>query len=99
MSKNYRRYTTLLEKRLTCLYEIAKKNNFFVKGDYYPVDVQKKAILNLPNLTAKQLEKIIFWANIRFFLNPRFILKNIFKFKTPKQFFIALRGIYRKLFA
>lgn len=82
----------------TRLYDKAKKDGWFVHGDYVPADVQKESIINLPNLTAEQLVREVRKANMAFFFSPRFILKNIGRFRSPRDFFDALKSLKRKLF-
>jgi hypothetical protein len=54
--------------------------------------------LNYPNLTGKEMEKMLFRNNILFFLRPTFILKNIGRFGSFADFKIALKALRRKLF-
>ncbi|MEW6202255.1 MAG: radical SAM protein [bacterium] len=82
----------------TEFYEIAKKEGWLVHGNYVPSDVQKEAIINLPHLSAEQLVREVRRANLAFFLNPRFILKNITRFRSPAEWRDAMRSLKRKLF-
>ncbi len=81
----------------TEFYRQAQEKGWLVYGDYVPVDVQKKSIIEYPHLKKKQIEKMVRKANFKFFLNPRFIIKNIFRFKTPKDFFLAFKSLIKKL--
>lgn len=81
----------------TEFYDLAQDNNWFINGDYSAVDVQKNALLNLPHLTSRQLEKEVNRCNRHFYLNPRFILKNITKFDSFSDFKTASKALYRKL--
>ena len=83
----------------TEFYEMAKQNGWFVYGDYRPVDVQKRSIISYPHLSARDLERACRRANYQFFLSPRFIRKHIDKFASPRDFWIAAKALYRKLFA
>ena len=83
----------------TEFYKMAKNKGWFVDGDYVAKDVQKKAIVSYPGLSAKQMERTLFWANLRFFLSPRFIRNNLTRFKRPKDFWVSAKALYRKLFA
>lgn len=83
----------------TEFYRIAKENNWLISGEYEPIDVQKKSIISYPHLSAKELEKRIFFYNLEFFLSFRFIIKNIIRFGSFKDFFMSLKALYRKLFA
>jgi len=78
----------------TEFYHIAKKNNWFVYGDYIPVDVAKTAIIHYPHLTNRELEKLVRKANFEFYLNPHFILghlKSIFS-RNLLQNLISLKN-------
>jgi len=83
----------------TEFYRMAKENGWFVGGDYQPVDVQKRSIISYPNLSAQDLEKACRRANYSFFLSPRFVRKHIDKFSSPRDFWVAAKALYRKLFA
>lgn len=82
----------------TEFYDLAKKNNWIVGGDYTPTDVQRHSILNYPNLTTKQMTKLLFWNNIKFFLRPSFVWSHIRKFSSMHDFFIAFKALKTKLF-
>jgi len=82
----------------TEFYELAKKNRWIAGGDYVPTDVQHNSILNYPNLSNREMEKMLFRNNLLFYLNPVFILKNIGRFGSFTDFKIALKAIRRKLF-
>jgi hypothetical protein len=82
----------------TEFYSIAKQNNWIVGGDYVPTDVQRNSILNFPNLSSKQMERLLFWNNIKFFLRPILIFSHISKFKSFSEFRITLKALKVKLF-
>ncbi|MDH6358880.1 radical SAM protein [Parabacteroides sp. PF5-9] len=82
----------------TEFYTMAKQNGWIEGGEYTPTDVQRHSILNYPNLTAAQMERLLFWNNIKFFLSPSFIWKNIRKFSSYNDFKIALKAMKIKLF-
>ncbi|MDR1698665.1 MAG: B12-binding domain-containing radical SAM protein [Prevotellaceae bacterium] len=82
----------------TEFYEIAKANKWIVGGDYTPTDVQRNSILNYPNLSARQMERMLFWNNIQFFLRPRFIWHHISRFHSFSDFKMALKALKIKLF-
>jgi radical SAM superfamily enzyme YgiQ (UPF0313 family) len=83
----------------TDFYDLARENGWFAYGDYTAVDVQKKAILNLPHLSARDLERAVARCNRGFFLRPRFILRNIGKFDSVADFATASLALYRKLWS
>ncbi|MCC8094990.1 MAG: B12-binding domain-containing radical SAM protein [Tannerellaceae bacterium] len=82
----------------TEFYELAKKNGWIEGGDYIPTDVQRHSILNYPNLSAEQMERLLFRNNLKFFLSPSFIWRNIRKFSSFRDFRIALQAVKVKLF-
>lgn len=82
----------------TDLYEIAKRDNWFVEGDYRPADVQKESIIRLPSLSPEELVKEVRRANFAFFLSPKFVLSRIARFRSFSDFKDALRALRRKLF-
>lgn len=82
----------------TEFYDIAKKNKWIVGGDYVPTDVQRNSILNFPNLSSKQMERLLFWNNISFFLRPSLIFFHLSKFRSFSEFRKALKALKIKLF-
>jgi radical SAM superfamily enzyme YgiQ (UPF0313 family) len=82
----------------TEFYDLARENGWIVGGDYKPTDVQHHSILNYPNLSSREMEKMLFRNNVSFFLRPSFIVKNIGRFGSFTDFKIALKAIRRKLF-
>lgn len=82
----------------TEFYDIAKTNGWIVGGDYVPTDVQRNSIMNYPQLSAKQMERMLFWNNIQFFLRPSFVWRNMRKFRSFGDFYMALRALKIKLF-
>jgi len=82
----------------TEFYELAKANGWIEGGEYVPTDVQRNSILNYPNLTSKQMEKLLFRNNVKFFISPSFVWNNIRKFSSFSDFKIALKALKIKLF-
>lgn len=82
----------------TEFYDIAKSNGWIEGGEYVPTDVQRNSILNYPSLSSRQMERLLFQNNLRFFLSPGFILENIRKFSSFSDFYIALKALKVKLF-
>lgn len=82
----------------TEFYEMAKSNGWIVGGEYVPTDVQKGAIVSYPNLSKKDLEKAVFWGNVKFFLRPSFLIRHAARIRSPKDFYTSLIGLKRKLF-
>lgn len=82
----------------TELYEMAIKNGWILGGEYKPTDVQRESILNYPQLSARQMEKALFRANLSFFSSPRFIVSQMRRFSSPKEFAAAFKALKVKLF-
>lgn len=82
----------------TEFYAMCKQNGWLSTSDYVPTDVQRHSIINYPQLSAKQMEKILFQNNLSYFLSPRFVLKQIVRFKNIGEFKSAIRALWVKLF-
>lgn len=79
-------------------YKQCVDNGWLATPDYVPTDVQRHSILNLPSISAKEMEHLLFMNNLRFFLSPRFIIKHICRFKSWSEFTSALKSLKIKLF-
>lgn len=79
-------------------YQICKDNGWIATGDYVPSDVQRNSILNLPHLSAKQMERALFWNNVSYFLSWRFVSRQARQFTNWKQFVYACKAMRIKLF-
>ena len=82
----------------TEFYTMAKENGWLATGDYIPTDVQRESILNFPSLTSKEMERILFYNNISYFLSPHFIVTQIKRFSSWSEFAHALKALKIKLF-
>jgi radical SAM superfamily enzyme YgiQ (UPF0313 family) len=81
----------------TEFYNQAKQNHWIVGGEYVPTDVQHHSILSYPNLSSKEMENLLFWYNIRFFLRPGFIFSQISRFSSFSEFGKACKALKNKL--
>lgn len=79
-------------------YKICKENGWIEGDDYVPTDVQRESILRLPQLSAREMEKLLFRNNLSFFLSRRFISKQLRRFRSPGEFIAALKALKLKLF-
>lgn len=79
-------------------YQICKKNGWIANDEYVPTDVQRESILNLPSLSSKEMEKLLFRNNLSYFLSWRFITRQIRRFRSPSEFVEALKALKIKLF-
>lgn len=82
----------------TKYYQICKENGWIKGNEYRPTDVQRNSILNLPNISAKEMERMLFRNNISYFLSPRFIFKQIRRFSSWNEFIASLKALKIKLF-
>ncbi len=82
----------------TELYRLAKANGWIEGGEYRPTDVQRESILNYPGLSARDMEKALFRANLGYFFSPAFIRRQITRFSSFKEFTAACKALKIKLF-
>lgn len=82
----------------TQFYQIAMDNGWIKGGEYVPTDVQRESILNYPHLSYKDMEHLLFVSNLSYFLSPRFVWKQIRKFRSWSDFTHALHSLKIKLF-
>ena len=82
----------------TEFYKMAKDNGWIAGGEYVPTDVQRNSILQYPHLSSRDMEKILFRSNVRFFLNPVFVFRQLGKFHSFKDFKMAFKALKIKLF-
>lgn len=78
-------------------YEIVKKNNWFDRGDYYPINLQRKAVVSYPGLSSGDLEKLARRANFSYYLSPFFLLQGVRRIKSLRGLVNALTAYRRKL--
>ncbi len=82
----------------TEFYKLCKENNWLSTGDYVPTDVQRESILNLPNISSTEMEKILFKNNLSYFISWGFISKQMRRFTSLSEFTHAARALKIKLF-
>ena len=82
----------------TEFYKLCKENGWLSTPDYVPTDVQRESILNLPNISSKEMEKILFKNNLSYFLSWNFITKQLKRFSSWSEFTHAARALKIKLF-
>jgi len=81
----------------TEFYSIAKQNGWILGGEYVPTDVQHHSILSYPSLTNREMERLLFWHNIKFFIRPRFIFSQIRRFTSFSEFWKSCKALKNKL--
>lgn len=79
-------------------YKICKERGWLKDDEYVPTDVQRQSILNLPHLSSRDMEKLLFHNNIRFFLSWRFISRQLRRFRSPSELIAAFKALKIKLF-
>ena len=79
-------------------HDICKKNGWIKGGEYRPTDVQHESILNLPQISAKEMEKMLFRNNISYFLSPHFIWRQLRRFTSWSELTAAAKALRIKLF-
>jgi len=82
----------------TEFYTLCKENGWLSTPDYVPTDVQREAIVNLPHLSAREMEKLLFRNNLNYFLSWDFIRRQLRRFKSVSEFMYALKALKLKLF-
>ena len=82
----------------TEFYKLCKENGWLSTPDYVPTDVQRESILNLPNISSDEMEKILFKNNLSYFLSWNFIIKQLKRFTSWSEFVHAARALKIKLF-
>lgn len=81
----------------TEFYSLAKENNWIVGGEYVPTDVQHHSILSYPSLSSKDMERLLFRHNIKFFTRPSFIFSQLKRFSSFSEFWKAMKALKNKL--
>ena len=82
----------------TEFYKLCKENNWLSTPDYVPTDVQRESILNLPNISSKEMERILFKNNLSYFLSWNFVSKQLKRFSSWSEFTHAAKALKIKLF-
>lgn len=80
----------------TDFYDRAKKEGWFCQNEYYPESVQSRSVINYPGVSHVQLNSLIRYANLVFYLSPKFLFKNIKMLAHPKNLYRALIALKRK---
>lgn len=81
----------------TQFYELAKKNGWFIKGDYYPSDPQREWVIEYPNFSRQDMDEMLRWANRKFFFRFGFFVRQIYRLKNPVDFVKTVRTFYKKV--
>ncbi|MCM1521972.1 MAG: B12-binding domain-containing radical SAM protein [Muribaculaceae bacterium] len=79
-------------------YKICKENGWIEGGEYVPTDVQRESIVNLPSLSSREMERLLYRNNLSFFLSPRFVARQIGRFQSFSELKHAFKALKIKLF-
>ena len=91
-------YSVVLPFPNTEFYDEAKENDWFVRGEFECVDNAKEAIINLPHVSAKELERKLKWAYFRQYYSPRGVFLTIKNIRSPGDLFHKIRVAWKLLF-
>jgi len=81
----------------TKYYEIAKKEGYLTAGEYHPTSVQHHAITSYKNFTSKDLDRLLWQANMAFYLRPDVIVRNLWRLFHPRSAYAALAAFKEKI--
>ncbi len=82
----------------TEFYKMAKENGWIEGGEYTPTNVQRESILSYPHLSAREMERILYNYNLRYFLSPYVVWSQLRRFTNFTEFRHALKALKIKLF-
>lgn len=82
----------------TEFYKLCKDNGWLKNDEYVPTDVQRNSILELPGISSREMERLLFLNNLRFFFSPKFIRRQLSRFRSWKEFTHAAKALKIKLF-
>jgi hypothetical protein len=68
------------------MYDQARAEGWFVEGDFRPADNQQEVIVNLPNLSARQLRFAIKFAYATKYLHPQAVWHHASTVRTVGDF-------------
>ena len=81
----------------TEFHDIALKRNWIKTGDYVPTDPLTKSIINYPNLSDRELRKLLKKANRSFYLRPKFLMGKLLEVNSFHEFKKNLKSLMRLL--
>ena len=81
-------FSIVIPHPMTEFYRIVKKEGWFAtkNKDFKPADPYREGIVNFPEMSHEELEKMVRWAYRSFYLRPSYILKKLRKIKSPREF-------------
>ena len=85
-------YSVALPVPSSELYDQALDNGWFVDGDFYPCDNAREAIVDLPNLSARELRLALKLAYAAQYLSPRGVWHQLREVRRPRDVVHKARG-------
>ena len=79
-------FSVALPSPSTQMYDDAMENGWFVEGDFRPADNQQEVIINLPNLSQRELQLALKLAYAAQYLTPEGVWKQVRKVRTTEDF-------------
>lgn len=67
------------------LYDLARREGWFVDGDFLPCDNAREVIVDLPNLSARELRALLKLFYARQYLSPRGIREQVRRVRSPRD--------------
>jgi len=81
----------------TDFYYAAKSQGWMVHGDYVPADPARDSIISYPHLSKEELEAYLLRAYRSFYLNPRYLWRQLFKIRGFADFKNKLKTFFNLL--
>ncbi|MBM4367497.1 MAG: radical SAM protein [Deltaproteobacteria bacterium] len=72
-------FSVALPSPSTEMYDTARREGWFIDGDFFPADNQRDVIVNLPNLSARELRAALKLAYVAQYLSPAGVGKQVRK--------------------
>ncbi len=91
-------YSVALPFPNTEMYDQVKEQGWFVRGEFEPVDNAREAIINLPHISAKTLEKKMKWAYFRQYYSLRGFFLTLKNVRSPGDLWHKFRMAMKLLF-
>lgn len=90
-------FSVALPSPSTELYDMAMQNDWFTHGDFFPADNARDVIIDLPNLSARELRLAMKLAYASQYLHPRAVLDQVRRVDSRESFVRKARSAMRLL--
>ncbi|MEM5879097.1 MAG: radical SAM protein [Candidatus Aenigmatarchaeota archaeon] len=96
----YASFSIVTPHPATQYYEVVKKNKWFAtkSGDWIGTDPYREGIVDLPNLTQKDMKELVRWCYTSFYLRPSYILKRLFEVKSIGELIELFKVMWNLVF-